>query len=38
VGGLWAGRWYPDLEDVLVFCCTELNDARSLDELEAALK
>src|SRR5438067_10179453 len=38
LGGLWAGRWYPDLEDVLVFCCTELNDARSLDELEAALK
>jgi len=38
LGGLRAGRWYPDLEDVLVFCCTELNDPAALDELEAALR
>jgi glycine dehydrogenase subunit 1 len=38
LGGLPAGRWFPDLEDVLVFCCTELNDPAALDELEAALR
>jgi glycine dehydrogenase subunit 1 len=38
LGGLAAGRWFPDLDDVLVFCCTELNDPAALDELEAALR
>jgi glycine dehydrogenase subunit 1 len=38
LGGLPAGRWFPELKDVLVFCCTELNDPAALDELEAALK
>jgi glycine dehydrogenase subunit 1 len=37
LGGLPAARWYPDLADVLVFCCTELNDPRALDELLEAL-
>jgi glycine dehydrogenase subunit 1 len=37
LGGLPVGRWFPDLEDVLVFCCTELNDVRALSELEEAL-
>ncbi len=38
LGGLPAGRWYPDLDDVIVFCCTELNDARALQQLVEALR
>ena len=38
LGGLRAGRWFRDLEDVLVFACTELNDPAALAELEAALR
>jgi glycine dehydrogenase subunit 1 len=37
LGGLPAGRWFPELRDVLVFCCTELNDEAALDELVEAL-
>jgi glycine dehydrogenase subunit 1 len=37
LGGLPAGRWFPELQDVLVFCCTELNDPGALAELEEAL-
>jgi glycine dehydrogenase subunit 1 len=37
LGGLPLGRWYPQLEDVAVFCCTELNDPAALDRLLAAL-
>jgi glycine dehydrogenase subunit 1 len=33
LGGLDAGRWFPELEGVLLFCCTELNDPASLAEL-----
>ena len=33
LGGLDAGRWFPELKGVLIFCCTELNDAAALDEL-----
>ena len=33
LGGLWMGRWYPDLEDVMTFCCTELNDPASIERL-----
>jgi hypothetical protein len=38
LGGLAAGRWFPDLDDVLVFCCTELNDPAALQELVAAVR
>jgi glycine dehydrogenase subunit 1 len=33
LGGLDAGRWFPELTGVLLFCCTELNDAVAIDEL-----
>ena len=33
LGGLWIGRWYPELEDVVTFCCTEVNDPGAMDEL-----
>jgi len=36
LGGLDAGRWFPDLEGVLVFSCTELNDSSALAELVEA--
>jgi glycine dehydrogenase subunit 1 len=36
LGGLDAGRWFPELEGVLLFCCTELNDPAALDELVEA--
>src|SRR6266542_203690 len=38
LGGLDAGSWFPELKGVLTFTCTEVNDARALDELVAALE
>jgi glycine dehydrogenase subunit 1 len=38
LGGLDAGRWFRELKGVLTFTCTEVNDARALDELVAALE
>jgi glycine dehydrogenase subunit 1 len=40
LGGLPVGAWYPNggLDDVAVFCCTELNDPAALDELVEALQ
>ncbi|MBO0684071.1 MAG: aminomethyl-transferring glycine dehydrogenase subunit GcvPA [Candidatus Dormibacteraeota bacterium] len=35
LGGMPVGRWYPDLEDVVTFCCTEVNDPGALDLLVA---
>ena len=37
LGGLPVARWYPDLEDVVVFCCTEVNDPAAIDRLIAVL-
>ncbi len=38
LGGLDAGRWFPELKGVLLFCCTELNDPAALDELVEACR
>ena len=38
LGGLDVGRWFPELEDVLTFCCTELNDPAAIDELVEACR
>ena len=38
LGGLDAGRWFPELDGVLLFCCTELNDPAALDELVEACR
>ena len=27
------GRWYPDLDDVVTFCCTEVNEPAAIDRL-----
>jgi hypothetical protein len=27
------GRWYGDLEEVVTFCCTEVNDPGAIDRL-----
>jgi glycine dehydrogenase subunit 1 len=37
LGGLPVARWYPDLDDVVVFCCTEVNDPEAIDRLVAVL-
>ena len=37
LGGLDVSRWFRELKGVLTFTCTEVNDARALDELLAAL-
>ena len=37
LGGLAVNRWFRELKGVLTFTCTEVNDARALDELLAAL-
>ena len=33
LGGLDVSRWFRELRGVLTFTCTEVNDARALDEL-----
>jgi glycine dehydrogenase subunit 1 len=33
LGGLEVGRWFRELKDVLTFTCTEVNDAKAIDEL-----
>jgi len=38
LGGLPVGRWYPELKDVVVFCCTEVNDDDAIDRLVEVLK
>ncbi|MBO0689649.1 MAG: aminomethyl-transferring glycine dehydrogenase subunit GcvPA [Candidatus Dormibacteraeota bacterium] len=38
LGGLPAGRWFPELRDVLLFCCTEVNDPEALDLLVEVLR
>src|SRR3984893_12975496 len=37
LGGLDVPRWFRELKGVLTFTCTEVNDARALDELVDAL-
>jgi len=37
LGGLDMHRWFRELKGVLTFTCTEVNDARALDELVEAL-
>jgi glycine dehydrogenase subunit 1 len=37
LGGLDVHRWFRELKGVLTFTCTEVNDARALDELMEAL-
>ena len=38
LGGLDVSRWFRELKGVLAFTCTEVNDAKALDELVAALE
>lgn len=33
LGGLPLGRWYPDLDRALLFCCTEVNDDDAIDQV-----
>jgi len=37
LGGLEVGRWFRELKGVVTFTCTEVNDARALDELVEAV-
>jgi glycine dehydrogenase subunit 1 len=37
MGGLPVGRWYPELANVAVFCCTEVNDPPAIEALVNAL-
>ncbi len=37
LGGLDMHRWFRELKDVVTFTCTEVNDARALDQLLEAL-
>jgi glycine dehydrogenase subunit 1 len=37
VAGLPLGDWYPELEDALLLCATELHDAAAMERLAAAL-
>jgi glycine dehydrogenase subunit 1 len=37
LGGLDVHRWFRELKGVLTFTCTEVNDARAIDELVEAL-
>jgi len=37
LGGLPVGRWYPELDGVVVFCCTEVNDPDAIQTLVGVL-
>src|ERR1700674_2679010 len=37
LGGLDVHRWFRELKGVLTFTCTEVNDARAIDELVSVL-
>jgi glycine dehydrogenase subunit 1 len=37
LGGLDVHRWFRELKGVVTFTCTEVNDARALDELVEAI-
>jgi len=37
LGGLPVGRWYPELDGVVVFCCTEVNDPDAIQTLVRVL-
>lgn len=37
LGGLPVSRWYPELEGVVVFCCTEVNDPEAIESLVEVL-
>jgi len=37
LGALDVHRWFRDLKGVVTFACTEVNDARAIDELVEAL-
>lgn len=37
IAGFPLGDWYPELEDTLLLCATELHDAEAMDRLVAAL-
>jgi glycine dehydrogenase subunit 1 len=37
LGALPVGRWFPELEDVVTFACTELNDPAAIDRLVEVL-
>jgi glycine dehydrogenase subunit 1 len=37
LGGLEMGRWFRELKGVVTFTCTEVNDAKALDELVEAV-
>ncbi len=37
VAGLPLGDWYPELEDALLLCATELHDSAAMDRLVAVL-
>lgn len=36
LAGLPAWRWYPGLKDVVILCCTEVNDPSAMAQLETA--
>ena len=38
LGGLPAGRWFRELDGVLLFSCTELNDAAAIGDLVEACR
>ncbi len=38
LGGLDMGRWFRELKGVMTFTCTEVNDARAIDDLVEALQ
>ena len=37
LGGIDAGRWFPELAGTMVFCCTELNDPAAIEALLEAV-
>jgi glycine dehydrogenase subunit 1 len=38
LGGLRVARWFPDMEDVVLFCCTEVNDPEAIEQVVQVLR
>jgi glycine dehydrogenase subunit 1 len=37
VGGISLGRWYPELEDSMLLCATEMSKRADMDVVKSAL-
>jgi len=37
-GGLYVGKWFPELGETALFCVTEMHDKNDIDKLVSSIK